>query len=325
MLRHRCAKAGYLLGLDRAGEQLSLNSAANISGQSGLRYYAGKVSKTIAAAPAEKGADAAEFQAIAKRLEEYRKKPVSDKAEYGQKDAQEARQLAEDLDKVAGRLEGAPKEAGAAKELRQVATEIRAQANKVQEAAETAQNIRHNLKAATQEAKEAQKHDSAVAFATAPAAAKLGMASANIGQANVKSVWAYQGSRPLPYGKTLLLIQGDTFRALTPGDEKVIWENKLTSSMDATRPATPPALAGGKVYFATADGRVVCADPKTGKTVWESVVGGRILFQPAVMNGRVYVATDDGTLICLETGDASADGWSMWGGSAQHNGPAGGK
>ncbi|MBI5725536.1 MAG: PQQ-binding-like beta-propeller repeat protein [Planctomycetes bacterium] len=53
----------------------------------------------------------------------------------------------------------------------------------------------------------------------------------------------------------------------------------------------------------------------------ENEVGGHIIFQPAVMGGRIYIATDDGTLICLEAGDAKADGWGMWGGSARHNGP----
>ena len=84
--------------------------------------------------------------------------------------------------------------------------------------------------------------------------------------------------------------------------------------------ATPPAFAGGKLYLGTADGRVLCVDAKNGKTLWESKVGGRIVFQPAVADGRIYVATDDGSLICLETGDREATGWTMWDGSANHNG-----
>ena len=71
----------------------------------------------------------------------------------------------------------------------------------------------------------------------------------------------------------------------------------------------------------TRPGVRIQVDIEDGKTVWESKVGGRIIFQPAVSGGRVLVATADGKLICLETGDAKADGWSMWGGSAGHNGP----
>lgn len=88
------------------------------------------------------------------------------------------------------------------------------------------------------------------------------------------------------------------------------------------RLATPPALAGGKLHLGTADGRVLCTGPAIGKTLREEKVGGPILFRPAVVDGRVYLATDDGTVICLETGDPTADGWAMWGGSAGHNGPA---
>ena len=82
----------------------------------------------------------------------------------------------------------------------------------------------------------------------------------------------------------------------------------------------PAALAGGRLYMGTVDGRILCVNPEDGKTVWEEKVGGRIIFEPAVAGGRVYAATADGTLICLETGGAGADGWTMWGGSAGHNG-----
>lgn len=198
---------------------------------------------------------------------------------------------------------------------------IFANATKTKEAAETARNIQGNLKGAENEAKEAQKNDSAVAFATAPATAKLEASAGNLGQANVKSVWAYQGSRPLPFGNNCIAVQGNLFRSLANGSVKAVWENKLESKADATRPATPPALAGGKVYMGTADGRIICADPESGKTSWEAEVGGNILFQPAIAEGRVYVATNDGSLVCLETNDPKADGWTMWGGSAKHNGP----
>jgi len=62
-------------------------------------------------------------------------------------------------------------------------------------------------------------------------------------------------------------------------------------------------------------------DPKNGRTLWEAEVGGKIVYQPVVVKGCVYVATDDGQVICLRTRDWTADGWTMWGGSARHNGP----
>ena len=42
-------------------------------------------------------------------------------------------------------------------------------------------------------------------------------------------------------------------------------------------------------------------------------------FQPALANGNLYAGTNNGLLICLKTGDPDADGWTAWGGNAQHN------
>ena len=166
------------------------------------------------------------------------------------------------------------------------------------------------------------RHDAAVGFGEAPATAKVEMAGHNIGQAGVKAIWSYQGSRPALAGGRLYCVNGDRMRALDADFGRVHWDSQAEGELKATRPYTPPALAGGKMYLGTADGRVVCVDPENGKPRWESKVGGNILFEPAVVGGRVYAATADGTLICLETGDQTADGWTMWGGSAAHNGGA---
>jgi hypothetical protein len=37
--------------------------------------------------------------------------------------------------------------------------------------------------------------------------------------------------------------------------------------------------------------------------------------------GRVFVGTATGTRISIATGDTSLDGWSMWGGGPEPNGP----
>jgi hypothetical protein len=315
-------KAGYLLSLDMGRQQYALNSSVNVSGQKAMLFGASGAADMIrtASQPAG-GAAAIGAQDVLARLDAYQKRAVSDKPEDGQKAADEARKLADDLDKVAANLQAKPSGADAAKGLQQSASQLRAQADKVRQAADTSKDIAANLKAGEKEVADAQKHDTAVAFAAAPAAAQLQKATANIGQANVKSVWAYQGSRPLAVGDNFVVIQGDQFRSVSQDGKKVLWENQLASKVDSTRPGTPPAMAGGKVYFGTTDGRIVCADPQTGKTLWDSQVGGHILFQPAVVGGRVYVATDDGSLICLDAGDPKADGWAMWGGSAGHNGP----
>jgi outer membrane protein assembly factor BamB len=44
-----------------------------------------------------------------------------------------------------------------------------------------------------------------------------------------------------------------------------------------------------------------------------------ISFQPALAGGNIYIGTANGELICLQANDADADGWTAWGGNAQHN------
>jgi hypothetical protein len=51
-------------------------------------------------------------------------------------------------------------------------------------------------------------------------------------------------------------------------------------------------------------------------------VAENIFCEPVVSGGRVYAVARGGELVCLSTGDARADGWPMWGGSATRNGPA---
>jgi hypothetical protein len=42
-------------------------------------------------------------------------------------------------------------------------------------------------------------------------------------------------------------------------------------------------------------------------------------FQPCLSGGNVYAPTVNGLIICLKTGSRDADGWTAWGGNAQHN------
>jgi hypothetical protein len=49
-------------------------------------------------------------------------------------------------------------------------------------------------------------------------------------------------------------------------------------------------------------------------------VGEESRFQPALAKGRIFVGTARGTLVSIASGDASLDGWRMWGGGPRHNG-----
>ena len=85
--------------------------------------------------------------------------------------------------------------------------------------------------------------------------------------------------------------------------------------------AAPPAIAGGKLYVGTAAGFLSVYDMRDGRLIWTVKIGEPIRFQPAVMNGWVYIGTTRGNVYAVDAQDPAATGWSMWGGSASHNGP----
>jgi Ca-activated chloride channel family protein len=172
-------------------------------------------------------------------------------------------------------------------------------------------------------AKDALAADSSVGFASPPAAAGLGVASMNLGQFNVCSVWAFQGSRPFIYKGKLYSTMGDTVKCLDPKTDKVLWEKGLHEKrkgplVDAA--VTPPAIVNGKMFVGTLAGEIICLAVQDGRQLWKATVGEPVVFQPAVAGGRVFVSTNTGSLFCLETGDGADDGWLMWGGNAAHNG-----
>jgi outer membrane protein assembly factor BamB len=166
--------------------------------------------------------------------------------------------------------------------------------------------------------------DGGVGFGGHKGDAKIHQAMGHLGTAHVFGVWTYQGSKPFLAGDRLYSGQGDTVHCADPGSKDVFWKRKLRQGdqkadlLDSM--LTPPAVANGKLFLGTTDGRVLCLSATSGETLWEVSVGEPVLFQPAVAGGRVYVPTGAGSLFCLETGDARDDGWLMWGATAAHNG-----
>ena len=310
-------KASYLLDSGRAQLAYTGNMTMNLTSQQAARYRGAQAAQTLSGLNDD-------AKGLAKQLDAYSKSDVKNSTEGGIKDAEKAQELARKVEAMAqdNKTVADKKQRD---ELMNAAKSIRQAAETTREAAQTASSVNRNLSAIKAEGMSAHKEDSSVGFASAPAAAKLHLASSNLGQAGVKSVWAFQGSRPMVVGDRCYSAAGDTLRALKKDLGEDAWAVKVESKQEATRPTTPPAYAGGKLYLGTVDGRVLCVNPENGKTLWESEVGGRIIFQPTVVDGRVYVATEDGTLICLTTGDEQATGWSMWGGSAKHNGAGGNK
>ncbi len=61
-----------------------------------------------------------------------------------------------------------------------------------------------------------------------------------------------------------------------------------------------PAVSGGLVLWAGADGVVRASDRTTGELRWQTATGGPIWSSPAVADGVVYVGSTDGNLYALD-------------------------
>jgi outer membrane protein assembly factor BamB len=157
----------------------------------------------------------------------------------------------------------------------------------------------------------------------APQAANPQAAFMNVGQGNVCSMQAFQGSRVLHMGGQNFNCMGDSVVANDPKTGKELWSYKLEGDLkkDGGFLGAPPAAAGGSLIVTTLKGDVLRlgADGKLVKR-WETKSPTR--FQAAVEGGRIYVGTQDGKLICIDSGDKALTGWSCWGGNPAHTGVA---
>ena len=60
------------------------------------------------------------------------------------------------------------------------------------------------------------------------------------------------------------------------------------------------AVAGGRLYLGTHDGRVVALDPARGEKAWQFATGDSVLAAPAVDGGRLFFGSFDGSVYALE-------------------------
>jgi outer membrane protein assembly factor BamB len=60
-----------------------------------------------------------------------------------------------------------------------------------------------------------------------------------------------------------------------------------------------PAVAGGRAYVGSSDGRLYVLDAANGSKLWEFNTGAAITASPAIAEGRVVVASTDGVLYCF--------------------------
>jgi outer membrane protein assembly factor BamB len=156
--------------------------------------------------------------------------------------------------------------------------------------------------------------------AGAPPAANAAAAYYNVGQGNVSTLQAFQGSRILSYRGANYNCMGDELVRTDPKDGTVRWRVKLRGDLakQGGHLAAPPAAAGGQLFLATLDGAVWQVDPDKGTVSKTYPVGSALRTQPAIEGGRIYVGTQDGKVVCIDTGDTRFTGWPTWGGDMAH-------
>jgi outer membrane protein assembly factor BamB len=156
--------------------------------------------------------------------------------------------------------------------------------------------------------------------AGAPPAANPQAALMNIGQGNVSTMQAFQGSRILNYKDANYNCMGDELINTDPKDGTIRWKVKLKGDLakQGGHLAAPPAAAGGQLFLTTLEGEVLQVDPDKGGLTKAYKVGAPIRSQAAIDNGRIYVGTQDGRLVCIDTGDARFTGWYTWGANMAH-------
>ncbi len=86
-------------------------------------------------------------------------------------------------------------------------------------------------------------------------------------------------------------------------DSVVAWRNDDVSMFTSS-----PTLVGDRVYQCTIDGRLVCIDADTGKTLWVKKLGvDQLHASPVYADGKLYVPMWHDGLVILKPGDDGAE------------------
>jgi len=162
--------------------------------------------------------------------------------------------------------------------------------------------------------------DSSVGFGQSPSAAKMHLSEALLGEGLVSRAWRFQGSRPVVVNGILYDTTGDRLEASDARTGEVLWSWHDAKVVEGERRLTPPAVANGRVWAGTWDGRIISWDALLGEVRWAANVGAPCHWQPVVSEGWVYAGLEDGSLVGFATGDPLDTDWPMWGGGCGHNG-----
>ncbi len=137
---------------------------------------------------------------------------------------------------------------------------------------------------------------------------------------NWKKIWAFEGSRPVVDRGIRYDATGAQIRATDAASGELLWA-RADADAKAGRELGSVAVAGSTIVVATRSGKVFGLDVDTGYTQWSYDLGHHVIAEPVIAKGWVYVTTDDGYVIGLHVADDTLDGWHMFGGNPQHEGP----
>ncbi len=74
---------------------------------------------------------------------------------------------------------------------------------------------------------------------------------------------------------------------------------ELWTFMTGARVESSVALADGRAFVGSNDGKFYVLDYKTGAKVWEFNAGAPLSASPAIASGRVVIGSEDGRLYCF--------------------------
>lgn len=92
--------------------------------------------------------------------------------------------------------------------------------------------------------------------------------------------------------------------AIQPGGEGDVTKSHLKWTIARGAPNTPSALVvGDHLYFVSDRGVATCADPKSGKIVWQERLGGNFSASPIFADGKIYFQSEQGDTTVIKPGE----------------------
>ena len=117
-----------------------------------------------------------------------------------------------------------------------------------------------------------------------------------------KIAWRYEHpQRKFPFYSSAAVTSN---RVVIGGRDKLVHGLGLDGKLAWTfatraRVESSPAIAGGRVYVGSNDGRFYVLNLSDGSKLWEFNAGAPLSASPAIANGRIVIGSQDGRLYCF--------------------------